>query len=78
LCLYLNKSGPTDGNYNLTGASPEDMENGAVSGKVIRLLLSRGAKVNIEDEDGKTPLDLAREKRDREIIALLEKAGAAQ
>jgi ankyrin repeat protein len=46
--------------------------------EVVRLLLSRGAKVNIKDEDGKTALDLAREKRDREIIALLEKAGAAQ
>jgi hypothetical protein len=40
----------------------------------IRLLLERGANPTIKNNDGKTPLDLAREKKDENIIRLLEQA----
>ena len=39
----------------------------------IRLLQDRGANIEAEDENGKTPWDLAREENEHEAAALLEK-----
>ena len=44
--------------------------------EIIRLLIENGADVNLPDGDGKTPLELAREKGFSEIEQILIDAGA--
>jgi len=41
---------------------------------IVKLLVERGADVNAKNGDGKTPLDLAREKKYWDIVYFLEKA----
>ena len=41
--------------------------------KGVKLLLEYGSNTNIADENGKTPLDLAINRHDKQIIKLLEK-----
>jgi len=41
--------------------------------RIVLLLLNEGANINIEDEEGKKPLDIAREYKYNKIIQLLEK-----
>lgn len=43
--------------------------------EIARLLLAAGANVNLADKDGVTPLAHARQKKQKEMAALLEKAG---
>ncbi|RPD38623.1 ankyrin repeat domain-containing protein [Chitinophaga barathri] len=43
---------------------------------VVKMLIAAGANVNIADKDGVTPLTHARHKGQKEIIRLLEEAGA--
>jgi len=40
--------------------------------EIIKLLLDNGADVNIKNKNGKTPLDIAMEKGDKDIINLLK------
>jgi ankyrin repeat protein len=42
----------------------------------LRALVEAGANVNIPDGSGSTPLKLARDRGYREMVAILEKAGA--
>jgi ankyrin repeat protein len=42
----------------------------------LRALVEAGADVNIPDGSGATPLRLARARGFREMVAILEKAGA--
>jgi len=44
--------------------------------EVAKLLVDRGADVNLKDSDGKTPLDLAVEDENTEMIKYLEAIGA--
>lgn len=44
--------------------------------KIVQLLIDAGADLNIADKDGVTTLQHARQKRQTEIVRLLEKAGA--
>ena len=45
---------------------------------VAEHLIANGADVNAKDKDGKTPLKLAIEKDNKEIIILLRKHGAIE
>jgi ankyrin repeat protein len=40
----------------------------------VKLLLEKGANINIQNEDNKTPLDLAKEKGYENIVNLLEES----
>jgi hypothetical protein len=42
----------------------------------LRALVEAGANVNIPDGSGATPLKLARSRGYRDMVAILEKAGA--
>jgi uncharacterized protein len=44
--------------------------------ETLRALVDAGANMNIPDGSGSTPLKLARDRRYREMVAILEKAGA--
>ncbi|WP_109700271.1 ankyrin repeat domain-containing protein [Chitinophaga deserti] len=44
--------------------------------EIVQLLIDRGADLNIADKDGVTTLQHARQKRQTEIVRLLEQAGA--
>lgn len=44
--------------------------------EVVRLVLAAGARVDLADRDGVTPLAHARSRGQREVVALLESAGA--
>jgi ankyrin repeat protein len=44
--------------------------------EIVRLLVSHGAKVNLADKEGVTPLMHARQRRYAPIVAILEAAGA--
>jgi len=45
---------------------------------VAILLLSKGADVNVRDEDGETPVLIARQRRDKEFVELLKQHGATE
>ena len=63
---------PADGttllHYAVTHSFPE----------AVRYLLAQGANPGIRDETGTTPLDLARQTKQEEIVRLLEEAVAAR
>jgi ankyrin repeat protein len=40
--------------------------------EVIKLLLDRGADVTVRDENGKTPIDIAKERKLIDIVEMLE------
>ena len=44
--------------------------------ETLRALVEAGANINIADGNGSTPLKLARDRGHREMVAILEKAGA--
>lgn len=46
--------------------------------KLTELLIKAGANINIKNQDGRTPLSIARENKDTETMDLLIKAGAKQ
>jgi uncharacterized protein len=50
-------------------------DGGARHTEIVRLLVGHGARVNLADRDGATPLAHARKRGYRAIIAILEAAG---
>ncbi len=40
--------------------------------KIVQLLLERGADVAVKDENGKTPIEIAKERKLTEVIEILE------
>ena len=69
---------PTDERYK------EDVGSAlhrAVEGRhkdIVRFLIEKGANVNLRDIMGRTPLMLARAKKDGELVELLKKHGASE
>lgn len=62
---------------NVPGTTGDPLLHYAISGKfshLVRILISGGADMASKDLDGRTPLQLAREVGDREIIELLREA----
>ena len=58
-----------------------DLADRAPSGKdaqMVRLLLAQGANPNVKARDGYTPLKLAKEKGDKQILQMLQQAGAKE
>lgn len=51
-------------------------DGGAAHTEIVRLLIARGAKVNLADGQGVTPLQHAQQKRQTRIVELLRAAGA--
>ena len=51
-------------------------DGGRTHTRIVKLLVDAGANVNIADKDGVTPLAHARSHKYREIVAILEAAGA--
>ena len=51
-------------------------DGGKAHTETLRALVDAGANVNIPDGRGSTPLKLARDRGHREMVAILEKAGA--
>jgi ankyrin repeat protein len=50
------------------------MERGAV--EVVRVLLEHGANAGVEDNEGRTPFQIASAKGDNDIMKLLSEHGA--
>ena len=46
--------------------------------KVVKLLLDKGANVNMKNRDGQTALDVAQEKGHKEIVKILKAHGAKE
>lgn len=74
--LLLDNGADVNHQHGITGPP---LLNAVYSGNVdtVELLLSRGADVHLQG-DGYTALRLAREKKNQEIVALLESAGATR
>ncbi len=72
--LLLDNGADVNHQHGVTGPP---LLNAVDSGNVdtVELLLSRGADVHLQG-DGYTPLRLAREKKNQEVVSLLESAGA--
>ena len=51
-------------------------DGGPAHVQIVQLLVNAGCNVNIADKDGITPLKHARDKDFKQIVAILEKAGA--
>lgn len=51
-------------------------DGGPVHAEIVRLLVAHGAKLDLADRQGITPLTHARQRRQSAITAILEKAGA--
>ncbi len=51
-------------------------DGGRAHTEIVRLLVERGAKLDLADRDGVTPLAHARARNQRAVVAILEKAGA--
>lgn len=65
--IDLNKQGPYNGYTALHDAIWQN------NVEVVKVLLDAGADLSLKSHDGKTPLDFARSKNHKEIIALIER-----
>ena len=62
--------------YDGDGMTPLMRSIGYSGSAIVKLLLDKGANVHIKSRSGKTALDIARERNNKEVIQLLLKAGA--
>ena len=65
--IDINKQGPNNGYTALHDAIWQDNVD------VVKLLLSANANLSLLSNDGKSPLDFAKSKNRKEIIALIQK-----
>jgi uncharacterized protein len=65
--IDINKQGPYNGYTALHDAIWQN------NVEVVKVLLAANADLSIRSQDGKTPLDFARSKNHKEIVALIEK-----
>ncbi len=63
-------------NAEFLGTTPLHSASGGGHKQTIELLIAKGADVNAEDDEGKTPLDYAIIGKDTETADLLRKHGA--
>jgi ankyrin repeat protein len=61
---------------NRDGRTPLMAAVRAGHAQVVQMLIAGGADITISDFTGRTAFDLAREGRSRQVVQILEKAGA--
>lgn len=77
-CLYIGHA-----NFCTVGQRSSSLHYAACFGRpaIAKVLLRHGANPDLRDEDGKTPLDKARERIDeghREVAAILQSPGTVE
>jgi ankyrin repeat protein len=82
---------PTDAGLGVQGVMIETSPAGGVDGRtplmiaaragnieIVQALLAKGADVNAKDSEGKTALELAKERGDAKVVELLKQSGAKE
>jgi E3 ubiquitin-protein ligase HECTD1 len=77
-CSYIGRA-----NFHTIGQRSSSLHYAACFGRpaIAKVLLRHGANPDLRDEDGKTPLDKARERIDeghREVAAILQSPGTGE
>jgi ankyrin repeat protein len=70
--------GGADVNRSIPLIACAGMRDAAAAVRIARLLISRGANVNAEEESGETALHAAKKRKLDELVTLLVEAGAKE
>ena len=62
----------------LIGATTSEIEVSDGHADVVKVLLDKGADINLKTTTGQTALAVAKEKKNTDVVQLLEKAGAKE